>query len=51
MVVRPELRDDPAFRAALQQDRIAIATRVFGGAPVEMHLCDERFNVLAVLGP
>jgi hypothetical protein len=49
MVVRQEALHDPTASADLRQLRNDIAANVFKGATVEMHLCDELFNVVRVL--
>jgi hypothetical protein len=49
MVVQAHLLNDANLLAALRRDRGAIAANVFPGATVELHLCDDAFNVLQVL--
>jgi membrane associated rhomboid family serine protease len=49
MVVRQDALHDPTASADLRQLRNDIAANVFKGATVEMHLCDELFNVVRVL--
>ena len=51
MVIKPGLDKDPAFKTALQQDARNMSSEVFGGKPVEIHMCDERLNVLGVVRP
>lgn len=51
MVVAPESLKDPAVIAEMREVRNDIAVNVFKGSTVEMHLCDELFNVVRVLKP
>jgi hypothetical protein len=51
MVVRDEVLNDPAVLASLRQNRNDLAVNVFPGTPVELHLCDDRFNVRQILRP
>jgi hypothetical protein len=51
MVCRPDLLNDPAIVAALRNDRNDLARNVFPDTTVEMHLCDDVFDVVQVLKP
>ena len=51
MVTNGRPWEDPASREALDQDRKNIAARVFPGQTVELHLCDDTFEVLYVVRP
>jgi len=49
MVTNQEALKNPELVAALQHDRKAINDNVFPGQIVELHLCDDVFNVVQVL--
>ena len=51
MVTHKEMLDDPAFVKGLEEDRSDMAKNVFSGSDVELHLCDNEFNVIRVLKP
>jgi hypothetical protein len=51
MAARPELVKDAGLQAELRRRCRDLSTRVFEGAPVEFHLCDELLNVLEIVRP
>jgi hypothetical protein len=51
MVIQKEARKNPIAIAELRDERKGLEVNVFTGAEVELHLCDESFNVLEVLKP
>jgi membrane associated rhomboid family serine protease len=51
VVLDPEKAKDPVLVAGLQQYRTIIATKVFPGATVELHLCDDQLNDLQIFRP
>lgn len=51
LMFRQDKLNDPAVIAGLHQIRNSLSVEVFPETAVELHLCDEAFNVLQVLKP
>ena len=49
MVVLKGLVNDPGVLAGMRLEGALLSERIFNGAPVEMHLCDEVLRVLRVV--
>jgi len=51
MVVMPEKQSDEATLEIMKTFAGQISEDVFGGAPTELHICDEQLKTLKVLKP
>jgi hypothetical protein len=51
MVVMPEKQNDETTLELLKVFAAGISKEVFGGAPTELHVCDEQLKTLKVLKP
>jgi hypothetical protein len=49
IVVKPGFEKDKGYIATVQEMGETLSTRVFGGAPLEVHLCDDHFRTLRVV--
>ena len=51
MVVMPEKQNDETTAAMLKVFAGEISEEVFGGAPVELHICDDSLKTIRILKP
>ena len=51
MVVMPEKQNDEPTAVLMKAFAGEISEEVFGGAPVELHICDNQLKTLRVLKP
>ena len=49
MVVKPGFEKDKGYLATVQELGATLSAHVFGGAPLEVHLCDDHFRTLRVV--
>ncbi|MEL0095546.1 MAG: hypothetical protein VW875_06865 [Planctomycetaceae bacterium] len=49
MVVKKGMEDDQEFLQIAKQTAADLSQDVFGGSPVDIHLCDERLETLRVV--
>lgn len=48
LVVKPGAENDPDIGTSAKVWGVVVSRKVFGGAPVEIHLCNERLNTVKV---
>jgi hypothetical protein len=51
MVVKPEFRNDKSYHKLAKQFARELSANVFDDEPVEVHICDERFETVRVIKP
>jgi hypothetical protein len=49
MVVKPGFEKDESYYATVRALGATLSAKVFGGAPLEVHLCDDHFRTLRVV--
>jgi hypothetical protein len=49
MVVKPGFEEDKSYYSTVQAMGATLSAEVFGGAPLEVHLCDDHFQTLRVV--
>jgi hypothetical protein len=48
-VVKPGFDKDESYIPMVQAMGVVLSTKAFGGAPLEIHLCDDHFQTLRVV--
>jgi hypothetical protein len=49
MVVKPGFDKDESYLSTVQEMGATLSAHVFGGVPLEVHLCDDQFRTLRVV--